>query len=50
MACEISFCPLWNAFTTPTDEYILRQQRVRILDFDKGELHSAIGELVNEVF
>ena len=49
MACEISLCPLWDAFAAPTDEHILGQRRIRILDFDKRELHSAIGELINEV-
>lgn len=49
MAGEIALCPLRHALAAPADEGILWQRGVGVFDFEKGELYSAIAELVNQL-
>lgn len=49
MACKVALRPLWDTFAAPSDEYILRQRRIRVPDFDEGELNFAVGKFIDEI-
>ena len=50
MARKVALGPLGDPFTAPANENRLWEGSIRVLDFDKCELNSAIREFVYEVY
>ena len=49
VARKVAFRSLWHAFATPSNEGVLRQAGVGILDSEESKLHPAIRELLYQV-
>lgn len=49
MAGKVALGSLWHAFSTPSNQRILGQTCIRILDLDKCKLNAPIRELFYEV-
>ena len=49
MAREVALGPLGDAAATPSDEDVLGQGGIGILDFDKGKLDAALAEFFDQL-
>lgn len=49
MAGEVALGPLRHTLSTPSNQNVLGQARVGILDLEKAELNLALREFVNEI-
>lgn len=49
VACEITLGPLGHTLTTPSDQSILGQSTVAVLDLHKCELNTSITEVVYQI-
>jgi hypothetical protein len=49
VAGEVSLCALGDTSSTPADKNKLGETRIGVLDLDKGELDSALAEVLNQL-
>lgn len=49
MTREIALGALWNTFTAPSDQYILRETGVGVNNLDVGELYATLGEFLDQI-
>ena len=49
MTGEVALGPLRHTLSTPSNQNVLGQTRVGILDLEKAELDLALRELVNQI-